>query len=300
MRLYDIRATGVAIACSLTWSLAVILFKKAGDDVHPILLNLAKNLVGLVLMIPTIYLVEGSLRISAAPGDVAVLVLSGLLGIGLADAMVLKALKDIGASRIAIVECTYSPFVILLSLLFLGEHLSGTRLMGALLVIGALFCVSVTRDARKTASGRPPHLVRGMLWGLAGLFSMAGGIVMTKPIFATVSLFQVIGIRLSAGVVASAALFAVLPRKKALVRTLFDVPRRDLMLTACVLSTYVSMTLWIASYKYNDAGIAAVLNQTSTIFTVIFAAIFLKERLTPLKIAGTMLATTGVLLMVLA
>jgi drug/metabolite transporter (DMT)-like permease len=45
--------------------------------------------------------------------------------------------------------------------------------------------------------------------------------------------------------------------------------------------------------KYAQASVAAVLNQLNTIFIVVIAAIFLKERLTAWKIAAVVLAFIG-------
>lgn len=288
----------IAILCALIWSISVILFKKAGDEIHPILLNLYKSIVGFVLMVPTVLLVEGTTLPALATRDVLVLLASGAVGIGISDAMVLKALKDIGASRIAIVECSYSPFVIVLSLIFFGEVMTAARFVGAALVVAAIACVTIKRDAFHTDAD-PKRVARGFAWGIAGLFSMAIGILSVKPIFGSVPFFLLLAIRLFAGMVASGVLFAVLPRKKALIAQLHAVKHKGLVFLACLLSTYVSMILWIAGYKYNDATVTAVLNQTSTIFTVLLAALVLKERFTPLKLAGTALAFSGVLLITL-
>ena len=54
------------------------------------------------------------------------------------------------------------------------------------------------------------------------------------------------------------------------------------------------MFIWLAGYKYADGATAGVLNQTSTLFTVGLAAIFLKERLTVAKCLGTLAAFSGV------
>ena len=54
------------------------------------------------------------------------------------------------------------------------------------------------------------------------------------------------------------------------------------------------MFIWLAGYKYTEASIAGVLNQTSTLFTVLLAAVFLKEPLNLWKAVGAVLAFGGV------
>ena len=56
------------------------------------------------------------------------------------------------------------------------------------------------------------------------------------------------------------------------------------------------MILWIAGFKYTYASIAAVLNQTSVIFAIILATVFLKESFSGRKYAAVVLAVMGVLL----
>jgi len=48
-----------ALSSALVWALAVILFRRSGETLPAFELNLFKNLFGLVLMIPTILLVDG-------------------------------------------------------------------------------------------------------------------------------------------------------------------------------------------------------------------------------------------------
>jgi drug/metabolite transporter (DMT)-like permease len=208
--------------------------------------------------------------------------------------MVLKALKQVGASRLAIIECAYSPFVMLLSLSFLGEKLTLVRLLGAALVVVAIICVSVRQES---VNATRAQVVSGMASGILGILTMAVGIVMVKPLFSQIPLFWVISLRLAAGVFASGLIFATLPDKRKMLLDLRAIPEKKILLAACVLSTYVSMTLWVAGYKFNDAALAAVLNQTSTIFTVVLAALILKEKFTLRKAAGTALAMTGVMIM---
>src|SRR5690606_38414519 len=103
-----------------------------------------KNWLGALLLIPTVLFIEGPLTQSIATSHLAMLVISGVLGIGLADFMVLKGLSQINASKMAIVECSFSPFVILLSVAFLGEALTIPRFLGTALVLGAVFMITRT------------------------------------------------------------------------------------------------------------------------------------------------------------
>jgi len=60
------------------------------------------------------------------------------------------------------------------------------------------------------------------------------------------------------------------------------------------------MVLWLAGYKYTLASVAAILNETASIFILLLAAIWLKEKLTRRAIIGVGLTLTGVSVMLMA
>jgi drug/metabolite transporter (DMT)-like permease len=60
------------------------------------------------------------------------------------------------------------------------------------------------------------------------------------------------------------------------------------------------MILWLAGYKYTLASIAAVLNETASVFILLLAALWLKEPLTRRSVLGVTLTLGGVALMLLA
>ncbi|MCX6129327.1 MAG: DMT family transporter [Proteobacteria bacterium] len=111
----------LAILCAMVWSLAVILMKKSGARIHPLALNLGKNIFGLVLLLASCFIVDGHLHIADAK-TMGLLLLSGFLGIGVADGLILRAMQHLHASHVAILECLFAPYVIGLSMLFLNEH----------------------------------------------------------------------------------------------------------------------------------------------------------------------------------
>jgi len=285
----------IALSCALTWLIFLILLKKAGAQVHPIVLNLGKNILGLCLFIPTVYLIDGGIPAGISANNYSLLLVSGFFGIGIADALTLRSMTYLSATGIALLECLFAPFVIFLSILFLDESLSLAQLAGGLCIGVALFFV--LPKERSTASSTEPSMV---LWGVTlmslGLLTMAVGIIMIKPVYDHVPLFSIITIRMAAGVVGSFLVFALFPQRRMMMAGLWNAPNKMLVGAAFITSSYIAITLWIAGYKYLQASVAAVLNQTSTIFTVILAVIILKERLTLKKVVATLLATAGVII----
>lgn len=281
----------LAVGCAIAWSAGIILFKNSAGSIHPGLLNLTKNIIGFLCMIPTVLLIEGTLAHHFTSEEWIILFGSGCLGIGFADALVLKSLQVLGPSRLAVLECLYSPFVIVMSLLFLGEKLNLRQSLGIVMVLGALLLVLVQKSQDRLESSR---MLRGVALGAFGLFLMAIGIVWAKPLLEVSPLFSVITIRLFAGVLGSIASFMVLGTMGGRLRDLWEAPKKGQIFLASFLSTYISMMMWVGGFKYVEASIASVLNQTTTIFTVLFAVIFLKEKLTFRKMAGAILAFCGV------
>jgi drug/metabolite transporter (DMT)-like permease len=65
------------------------------------------------------------------------------------------------------------------------------------------------------------------------------------------------------------------------------------------LGSYFALIFWVAGMKYTSAGPAAILNQTSSIYILILASIFLKEPFTMRKVIASVLAITGIVMVTL-
>jgi drug/metabolite transporter (DMT)-like permease len=98
------------------------------------------------------------------------------------------------------------------------------------------------------------------------------------------------------GAVSLAVVLAFHPKRRAILAPLASGRTLMLLVPATVLSAYLSMVLWMGGMKYTQASIASALNQLNTIFIFILAAIFLKEKITPLKFICVALAFAGAML----
>jgi drug/metabolite transporter (DMT)-like permease len=288
-----------ATACGLFWAIAVILFKKSGEKVPPIALNLFKGTIGLILFFTTLAVFDlPFFPPQATNSDWVILLLSGALGIGVADTFFFASLNRLGAGRTAIVDCLYSPFVILCSVIYLDEPLTpwlfvAISAMGVAILLGTW----KTKDAGETIDRR--RMRTGVLLGLLSLLLMAISIVAVKPILNVSEPWWATSVRLAGGW-AVLLIFGALPSQRRAVIAAFT-PNRGWWVTvpASVLGTYLALIFWILGMKHTHTTTASVLNQMSVIFMMILATIFLREPLTSRKALAIALGFGAGLLVVL-
>jgi len=286
-----------ALASALCWALAIILFRRAGDALPPFELNLFKNLLGFSLMVPTLAIVEGFQLGAFTPQEIGIALVSGFLGIALADTWYLRALSLMGASRTGIVASLLSPFVILLSVLFLGESLRGWQLAGFGLVMGGILLVTWRQNRREVDAA---HLGKGVFYGVGAVFLMAVGIVMVKEILETRPFMWTTELRLVGGI-AGMLIYMVLRGRVSEVRQQFAKPLPwRLIIPGSVLGAYVSMMMWLAGYKLIPASEASILNETANAWIVLLAWLMLGESIGPKKVIGILLTSAGVVTMLMA
>jgi drug/metabolite transporter (DMT)-like permease len=284
-----------SIACAACWALAVILFRRSGETLPAFELNLFKNLLATGLMVPTILIFHGYGLPGYSAAQWLVVVVSGIIGIAIADTWYLRALNLMGASRTGVVGMLYSPFVIILSMLFLAEALRPVQYLGFILVLAGILLVTWHRN-RQQVSLRAIRL--GVAYAAGSVMLMAIGIVMVKPILEEHEFLWTVGVRLAAGAVGM-LLFVSLSRgwHKMMIHYRSPQPWGTVVM-ASLLGSYISMIFWLAGYKLTQASIASVLNETAAAFIVLFAWLMLGEEMSWRKLFGVILAFGGVVVIV--
>jgi drug/metabolite transporter (DMT)-like permease len=275
------------------WALAVILFKKSGETVHPIALNMFKNILAMILLVPTMAII-GETSFHEAPAyEYWWLIASGAIGIGVGDTLFFKALNMLGAGLVSIVDTLYLPMVILLSILWLGESLSVWQFVGVVAIIAAIILATYEKRSQKLSRH---NLIWGMAYGLMAMAAMAVSIVFTKPLLERSPIIWLTEIRLVGGVMVLLIVFAFHKSKREIVLSLTHAHGWKYMFWGSFLGAYLSMMIWLAGMKYAQASVASALNQTSNVLIFMLAAIFLKEKFNFRRIAAIGIAMAGVFL----
>jgi drug/metabolite transporter (DMT)-like permease len=284
------------VLAAFCWAIAVVLFKKSGATLTPAGLNSFKNVLALCLFGITGLAIGDPFLMDATPREFWSIFVSGIVGISLADTLFLQSLNILGAGRKAIVDCLYSPFVVLFAYVLLGETMEWVDMVGGLLVLTGILLAS----GEKTEELAVNRLVLGVALGAASMALMGISAVWVKPILEKYSTLSSTSVRLLGGVFGLALWASVHRRTRTGIAAAFK-PQRvwRFAVPAAILGTYLALFFWVGGFKYIDASTAAILNQTSTLFVVVFAWAFLGEPLSRRRLVSVGTAFAGAVLVLI-
>lgn len=280
-----------ALGSALVWALAVIFFRRSGETVPALALNLYRVIVSCLLFLVTLAAMRRPLWDDADLGDVGILVLSGVIAIAVSDTLFHLCLNRVGAGLNAIVDTLYAPFTALSALVLLGERLGRWELGGMALIIGG---VIVASRVKPPPGATRRSLTAGVLYGVGSMAALAVGIVIAKPVLERTDVLWATAVRQIGSAVVLLPVAALLPGRRAYFAVFRPTRAWRFTVPGTILGSYLALILWIAGMKYTHTGTAAALNQTTTIFMLVFATLFLKESFGLRKAIASLLALTGI------
>ena len=300
----------------MLWSIAVIIFRSVGNTISAFVVTPAKNLIAVILFVLVCIFSGVPLWYDGlSEFEYYRLIISGSLGMGVADLLFLYSLNKIGANRIAILN-TLEPFVVLLmAYLVLGgenELPNITQLVGFIIISGSVLSIALEKSVAKDIDSKSYY--QGILLMISAISISGFGIVLMKPVLAKLyELGQVENsqfnsyqlllwgsmLRLLPGVLIT--IFVLLSKKnwKDLLRPAMNRGIGLKLLLASGLGTFFALNFWIMGYASMDkTALTSILGQMSAIFIIILARIFLKETITKVRIISMCVAFLGVVLVV--
>jgi drug/metabolite transporter (DMT)-like permease len=286
----------LSLLAAAVWAAAVILFARSGEQVPPFALNLFRVTVGATLLLVTLLGGGGALWRQAPGRDYLVLCASGVIAVAVSDTLFHASLNRVGAGLSALIDCLYSPFVVLLAFLLIGERIRPWQLGGMLLVLASIL---VATPIQPRAGAATPTLLLGVAYGVLAMITLAVGIVIAKPVLDRSPLLWATTVRQLAALAAMLLVTFLLPDRRRALVALRPARSWRFSLPGAVLGSYLALLLWIAGVKYALVGVAAILNQTSTVFILLLASLLLEEPFTRRKAAATLLALAGIVVVTL-
>ena len=226
--------------------------------------------------------------------------ISGVIGLAIGDTFMFLALGRLGAHRAALLASMGPIFAALFAWLFRGEVLGFGQIPGIGAAVGGVTLVVAARPHGSKVGEPEPRNIdwTGVMWGVLAAIGQAGGVVVSKEAFATadVPLLSAV-LRLGAGT-AALALFALFRRElHGQVTKIFRPAPLRRLAVATFFGTFCGIWLMQVGISWTGSAIASALHSMTPIFTLAIAVFVLRERPTKGVLAGSVLAVTGVTLL---
>ena len=289
-----------ALSAALCWSIAVIIFKSASNTLSPILITALKNSIALFSFLLLFMFLDVPLWYSDFEySDYFKIFISGILGMGIGDILFIYALSQIGANRIAIMNCFEPAVIYCFSILFLGTILTLQQLTGFAIVIISLLIISYENDLQEID---PLIKKRGMIIQIIAILLSSFGIVLIKPVLEkttdSISMqLWVTAFRLFPGFIVAWIVFALQKNKLLILEPLLKSKMILKIIASSGLGTFIALSFWIIGYaNIEKPPVASIIGQTSVIFIIILSYIFLKEKISKVRVMSILFAICGVLL----
>jgi drug/metabolite transporter (DMT)-like permease len=164
-----------AVATAVSWAFTALLFSTAARRIGASRVNLIRLVLATALL-GILVLATGSASRPQA-GQVALLVVSGVVGLALGDAAYFRALQILGPRRASLVSPLWPVFSALVALPLLRERIGWPDAAAMALTLGGVLWVQSEGGADREVEG---SLGRGLLFGVLGCLGQAGGYVLAK------------------------------------------------------------------------------------------------------------------------
>ncbi|HHI93023.1 MAG TPA: DMT family transporter [Gammaproteobacteria bacterium] len=284
-----------ALLSAFCWAVAAILFRRIGDHVPAMGINLAKGLVAMlfmaVLLLPGFY---SSLALVDA-NSLAALALSGIIGICFGDTLYFLTLMRLGARRTLLLGSLIPVTTAFIAVVFLGEQISALAWFGmSLAIVGVTYVLWQRAPQENTQQQSREKYRSGLFFGLLFVAANALGIIATKVGVADIPALEATFVR-QVFAIAGLTFWGLMVRDLlGWVSPLRNGKRLKTLLAASLIGALLGTWLSIVALKYTYAAVAATLNSTSPLFILPLAVFWLKEHVTLREIIGALTAVAGI------
>jgi len=288
----------LALLSAFLWAVASVLLTVGARRIHVLPLNLIRCVISTAffwVLLPFYGGLDAVAAIPAAAWPWLVVSVLGLLVVG--DTLYFRSMDLAGVSWAMPVANVNPLWAVLLASIFLDEPLSWALLLGALLVIVGVVLVSRSTIPSEAEGQADPHarrrgillaLVVSVLWGVGQVALKAGTAGMHSVVANSVR--QPMGLLMLLGLTLRQGRWRVLRK--------LDPKSWAVIGIASLVGTGVGTLFFVMAIQQAGAGRTAVLTATAPLLAIPLSMLWLRERPTRWTLAGTLLTTAGIVLVV--
>lgn len=287
----SVLGSACALGAAVTWAVTSSLVRSLPPALSSGAINALRSSAGGGLLLLVLALSGGLSGLAAMSWRaLALLAVSIVFAIVLGDTVFFDSTRTLGLGRAMTISMTYPLGAAVLAALLLGEPLTLKVAAGAVVTLAGL---TVIVNPWSSAAGADGYW-RGVGEATLASAAWAVSVVVVKVPLGEMDALTAQAVRLPT----AAAILWLSPWGRGALAALPALGRPALArLGLLSVLTAGSSVMFVASVKYTDVAIAAVLSSTAPLFAIPLGWLVLGERLTPAAVAGALLTVAGIVIL---
>jgi len=290
-----------AIATTLSWTTAAIIFQSTVMRVPNAVINLIKVLIALACLIPTAFFMRGH----ALPFDISGagwlwLTASSVFGFVACDYLLFEAFRMTGARTSMVIFSLAPVFAAAGGFIFLGETIPIKGIVGIIITLFGIIMATTGKHKRSDPAGtitRKTHW-KGVAAASAASLFQGTGYLLTRNGMQYSDSIGGTQIRLIAAVVGFGIIMLFRRETKSAI-SVWTKPGPAVQITiGSLVGTYLGMVLSLYALAHVQSGVAATIFAMPPVLMIPAAVLIYHEKITIAEIGGSIIAVTGVIMLV--
>jgi len=290
-----------ALGTAILWTMTYLQFTVAVRLIGAPLLNRARLTVALVFLIVAHLIIYGTpFPLHAEAARWGWLVLSGVIGFAISDALLFRSLFHLGAHRTSLLMALIPVTSAILAWGTLGEQLTAIQAVAALVTVGGIALVVSARPSGRESANGERRASFGILCALGAVVAQSLRYILSKqgmsggfPILST-NVMQILAATVAVWIMA-----AFRGKIRGSLAPLRDRTATLSMVGGAFTGPFLGVSLSLVALSAAPVGIASTLMALTPVFLLPISRFVFKERITLRAAIGTALAMGGVAVLLL-
>ncbi len=290
-----------ALGAAISWAVAPILYRKALANASPVSANIVRCVTNAAVLVVILAGLGLTGTLTSLPVQVvAVVVVSGIIGLGVGDTLYMVGLKSVGVARAVPLAATYPLFSLLWATLLLGEPVTAAAVAGTVVILLGIWLLSRERGdstihfrGSAVAWGVAASLLTAVVWSVS-ITLMDFAVTMPGVVSGLEANYAVVTVRIAGMALLMLALAPLLDRKHGFLKLSW----RTVALL-CVGGLVANGLGWLLmNYSFLNIAVsqAVPISSTTPLFSTLAGFLFFREKLTRDNTLGAVLVVAGVVL----
>lgn len=263
----------LAIGANLTYSTSSMIFSVYAKRFSSVWINQVKVFVALIAFLIAMVFLDRWVNVS--PNVMALLILSGFMGLCLGDVFLFRSFTTLGPAR-SLMMFSFQPLMMgLYGYFFLGQLFSLNQTLAVICMVICIFIFMLERN-KQTGSWD----ITSFIWAFLGISLDAIGVMMTREAYeinAGLETFQVNFIRCIGAIIG----FMMMSPKSYLkvASDVWSLRKREITLLfgASFCGCFLSLTMYLAAVKFAHIGTLTAISITGPVWVSLLECLYHKR-----------------------